>query len=217
MIRLNIGGLTENLKVKVTNKAGTAVKYRRELMAMVIFIIAALILTTTCGDDEPTKPGENSIVNTLKFTRQDGTDMTMGSDYAICCATWDSEFDEESEFDERFVLKIFFYHPESEDSFWKLFLVVDKISVGTSYSIQDNEVYMFILDATNSNEISSQVGESTVTITINSLDCDSPLEISFTIDVTLGSELNFPPVSVSGDFSATIHSNPSPFGCEFGL
>ena len=208
----NIVGLMENLKVKETKKLGTGIKDRRHLMAIVTFIIAALFLTTTCGDDEPTKPSENNIVNLLKFTRQDGTDITIGTDYAICCAAW------ESGFDERFVLKIYFYHPEFEDSFWKLFLVVDKISVGTSYSIEDRAVVkMFMVDATNSNEISSAVMASTGTITINSLDCDSPLEISFTIDVTLGSELNFPPTSVSGDFSATIHSNPSPFGCEFGF
>jgi len=206
-----------NFNVKGTNRSVVTVKFRWHLIAMITFIIMALFLTTTCGDDEPTKPGENNIVNTLKFTRQDGTEMTMGSDFAICCAAW------ESGFDERFVLKIFFYHPEFEGSFWKLFLVVDEISVGTSYSIKDRAaVNMFMVDAPDSNiinELSSRKEESTGTITINSLECDSPLEISFSIDVTVGSELFVTggAVSVSGNFSATIHSNPSSFGCEFGL
>ena len=69
-----------------------------------------------------------------------------------------------------------------------------------------------------SRALSGDEEESSGTVTINSLDYGPPLSVSLTIDATIGSEFHLGPiVYVSGTFSATIHSNPSPLGCDFAL
>lgn len=190
-----------------------------------ILSLIPLLLTVSCGeDDSSSKPGnggENEILNNLSFVRQDDTPLIMGTDYAICCAIW-----EEGHIDKN-TLKIFFYdplfatEPENADSFWKLFIIVDEVTVGNQYNFPtaaDDPVKVFLVDAVSSNELSGDANDSTGTVTINSLDCGPPLSVSLTIDATIGSEFHLEPtVHISGTFNVTIYANPSPLGCDFSM
>lgn len=184
-----------------------------------------VILVAGCGeDDSPAgtgSGGDNLVRNNLSFMRQEGTSLAMGIDYAICCGTW------EEGYIDRNTLKIFFYDPllwsdpESADSFWKLFILVDELTLGSPYSFPtdfDGPVKVFLGDAVTGNELSGDADDAAGTITINSLHCGPPLRVSLTIDATIGSEFHLAPtVHVVGSFNAMIYSNPSPLGCDFGM
>jgi hypothetical protein len=139
----------------------------------------------------------------------------MGVNYAICCGPW------EAGYDETFVLKIFCYGGSAEESVWKLFIVVDEVELDTPYAFptdEANPAVIYMVDASNSNELSSDTDESSGTITFTVLNCGPPLEVDFTVDCNVGSEFgDGPSVDVSGDFRCTVHSNPSPLGCDFSL
>ncbi len=147
--------------------------------------------------------------------------LIMGTDYAICCAIWEEGYIDKN------TLKIFFYdpliatEPENADSFWKLFIIVDEVTVGSQYNFPtaaDDPVKVFLVDAVSSNELSGDADDSAGTVTINSLDCGPPLSVSLTIDATIGSEFHLAPtVHISGTFNVTIYSNPSPLDCDFAM
>jgi hypothetical protein len=169
-----------------------------------------------CGsDDPPTGSGPPKIDDDLAFARHDETLIGMGANYAICCGAW------EVGYDDTFVLKIFCYGESAEESFWKLFIVVGDVELDTPYTFptdEANPARVFMVDASNSNELSSDTLESSGTITFTLLDCGPPVRVDFTVDCTVGSEFGGgPSVDVSGDFSCTVYSNPSPFGCDFSL
>ena len=190
-----------------------------------VVLVVVLIIMAACGkDDPPTGPGsggENAVGNNLSFMRQDGTDLVMGTDYAICCGVWEEGYIDKN------TLKILLYDPlllsdpENMDSFWKLFIIVDEVTLGSAYSFptaNDGPVKVFLVDVVTNNELNGDADDSVGTITIDSLDCGPPLSVSLTIDATIGSEyLHGPTVQISGSFSATVHSNPSPLGCDFAM
>jgi hypothetical protein len=147
--------------------------------------------------------------------------MVMGADYAICCDAW------EAGYQDAFTLKIFFGDSSGEGSFWKLFFIVDEVSIDSTYAFPSGNwnwsdgswdgppLILFCVDVSNGNELSSSEDESTGTITIHSLDCGPPVHVDFSIEARVDSEMGGPYVDVSGTFSATVHSNPH--GCDFSL
>lgn len=177
---------------------------------------AILIGVLGCGDDDPAgATPTNDIDNQLVFTRPDSTEIAIGTQYAICCGIWEAGFIDKN------TLKIFFFGASQQESFWKLFLIVDEIQVGEAYSLPtdaSSPLRMFAFDAGDQNELSSDDEASTGTITVQIMDCGPPLEVRVTVDAVLGSEFNFgPPLAVSGEFRATVHSNPASFGCDFSM
>lgn len=191
------------------------------LFALIGFL---LLGSNSCGDDDPAGSGHNYanlIQNNIVFMREDSTTLVMGSDYAICCAIWEPGYIDKN------ALKIVFYDPrlwsdpDNAESFWKLFIVVDEVDLGTPYSLPtsaDMPFRIFFMDVTNDNELSGAEEESSGIVTIESLTCGPPLQITFSIDAIIGSEFHLmPTVHVTGTFSATVYANPSPLGCDFSM
>ncbi len=180
-----------------------------------LFLGALLIVVPGCGDDDPAGPTANDIQNQIVFTRPDSSKITMGTEYAICCGIWEAGFIDKN------TLKIFFFDPSSQKSFWKLFLIVDEIQAGETYSFPtdvSSPLKMFAFDTSDQNELSSDDDASTGTVTVEVMACGPPLEVRVTIDAVLGSEFHLgPPVAVSGEFRATVYSNPASFGCDFSM
>ncbi len=169
-------------------------------------ILALFTLMEGCGkDSSPSEPKNDVIQNNLTFTRQDGSQLIMVTDYVICCGIWDPGYDD------RYSLFIAFFDSVQVNSRWMLNIVPEEITFDSPFVFPGTSnlgTYMFVLDASSDNELSSYESESSGTITINVLDCGPPLQIDLTIDATLASEFwDAPPVTVSGTFSATIHSN----------
>ena len=170
-----------------------------------------------CNDDN----SPNDIQDQLAFVRQDGSTMVMGSSLAICCGIWEPGFNDTP------VLKIVYYDLTLAKSSWRLFIPFEAAVVGTTYSFPtgpENSVAMFMVDVGDGlsggvvNELSSDQDDASGSITITSLECGPPLRISLTIDATITSEFHLAPhVTVSGSYSATVHFNPSPLGCDFSL
>jgi hypothetical protein len=188
--------------------------WRSALVLLVVPLFISLVMG--CGSDDPvTGSGALKIDDNLDFTRHDETPIDMGANYAICCGPW------EAGYDDTFVLKIFCYGGSAEESFWKVFIVVDEVELDTPYGFptdETNPAIIFIVDASNSNELCSDTEESSGTITFTSLDCGPPVKVDFIVDCKVGSEFGGrPSVDVSGDFICTVYSNPSPFGCDFSL
>jgi hypothetical protein len=181
--------------------------------------VLMLSLGMACSEDS-TEPETNKHVvqNNLIFTRQDGTSMTMGTNYAICCSVWEAGHIDKN------ALKILYYDPISQQTAgWKLFILVDEASQDTTYALPtlaagQAPISMFLADIPTGNELNSDQSESTGTFTIRSFNCGPPASVSLTIDATVASEFgNGPSVSVSGTFSCTVYSNPAPFGCQFSF
>jgi hypothetical protein len=188
----------------------------RRAAPMLLMATLVICFVIACGSDEPvTGAGPPKIEDNLSFVRPDETSVTMGANYAICCGAWDPGYDD------TFVLKIFCYGESAEESFWKLFVVVDEVELDSLYTFptdEDNPVKVFMVDAPNSNELCSDTEESSGTITFTSFDCGPPVKVDFTVDCTVGSEYwDAPSIEMSGDFSCTVYSNPSPFGCDFSM
>ena len=187
-------------------------------MKQLMYVFPSLLLLSfgaACStDDSPTgSMDENEIQNNLTFTPQDSSEITMGTDYAICCGIW------EPGFNDRNALKIFFYDPSLEQASWKLFIAVDEIIINNPHPLPTNQatLLMFLYDPVTGNELSSTLQQSSGNITIDSFDCGPPLTVSITIDATIDSELQGPSLNVSGTLNATIFSNPAPFGCDFSI
>lgn len=183
----------------------------------VVFSLISVLLASTglsFSRKASTQTESNIISNDLIFINENGQEIQMGTDYAICCDIWEPGYTDE------YALKVFFYDPSFQASFWKLFFIVDNVTVDTTYSFPTDGLsfMMFFIDISDSNELSSNTAASSGNITIITLDCGPPITVSFTINAIIGSEFgDGPSVHVSGDFSCTIYSNPAPFGCKFSM
>lgn len=186
-----------------------------------------MLCTHSCSDDNSQNSGNghtgsNTIENQVTFTREDSTTLVMGADCAICCGVW------EPGYNDAYAMKIFFYDPElwtnpsGAESFWKLFIVVNGINPGTTYSFPttlESPFRLFFMDVQKGNELSGAEEESRGSITVEQLTCGPPLKITFSIDAIIGSEYSMgSEVRVTGTFNATVYSNPSSlFGCDFSM
>ena len=183
-----------------------------------IFIVG-IILMLGCGDDDPTspEPNRNQIYDSLYFARADGSTMSTGADWAICCGVWESGYIEDN------TLKILVYDALGQEAGFKLFILVDSVEESFSYGLPTDgpgiaPVSMFINDVPNSNELNSAQGGSIGTFVVNSFSCGPPVTLDISIDATIASEtFGSDPVSVNGRFVCEIHSNPATFGCDFSF
>jgi hypothetical protein len=189
----------------------------RSHVRVILLLVCAVALIFSCSDDDksPTSTGKrNNVNNNIIFAYDQSPELPMGSSRAICCGPW------EEGYDDRLALKIFFYDPDFEESFWKLFIAVDDVTVDSTYTLPSTGApfQLFSIDANTSNELSSNTMDSSGEITIDQLECGPPLKISFTIDAVIGSEYgNMPAINVTGSFSCTIYTNSAPFGCDFSM
>ncbi|MFH1756187.1 MAG: hypothetical protein ABIA59_10860 [Candidatus Latescibacterota bacterium] len=189
----------------------------RSYAQIVIILISTALIAFSCSDDDksPTSTGKrNSVSNNITFTYDPALELIMGSDYAICCGPWEEGYNEAT------TLKIFFYDPSFNESFWKLFIVLDEVTVDSVYTLPSTGslFQLFSVDANTSNELASNTMDSSGWIKFTEFECGPPLRISFAIDTIIGSEFgNMPPITVTGDFTCTIYSNPAPFGCDFSM
>ncbi len=198
-------GCLRNRKLKL-NRAVTA--------AALLLVLPVVFGCSDDGGGSSAGPGANSVDNNLVFSYDAGSIIKTGREYAICCGIW------EPGYNDKYTLKIFFYDLEQQDAAWKIFFVVNEIATGSSYSFAESglPLTMFVINFGDDNELSSDHPQSTGTVTVESFSCGPPVEISFSIDATLASELSgMPPVAVSGDFSCSIYTNPSPYGCDFSI
>lgn len=200
-------------------KSGTPSKPKSGIIRsnVTVILMMAAVLALSCSDDDksPTSTGKrNSISNNIAFMYDQIHELTMGSNYAICCGPW------EEGYDDTYTLKIFIYDSSFEESFWKLFIAVNEVVVDSLYTLPstDSPFQLFSVDVDTSNELASNTLDSSGEIRFEQFDCGPPLKISFTIDAVVASEYwDMPSVNVTGSFSCTIYSNPSPFGCDFSM
>ena len=189
----------------------------RSNVRIILMLVSAVLLIFSCSDDDksPTSTSKRNLINNnTTFAYDQTSELTMGSDYAICCGPW------EEGHNDAHTLKIFVYDPSVEKSFWKLFIVVDEVVVDSAYTLPStgSPFQLFSVDVNTSNELSSNTMDSSGEITFDQLECGPPLKISFTIDAVVGSEFgNMTSITVTGSFSCTIYSNPAPFGCGFSM
>lgn len=196
------------------SRAGNVGTFTHFLLAAVLIVF----LGSSCSKDGNGNftygPFGNEINNALTFEYADGTEITMGEHYAICCGIWEPGYIDKN------TLKIFFFDPTWKRSFWKLFIIVDEVHADSTYSLPTVSlpIRMFFVDVDTANELSSSESESSGTITINSLDCGPPVRISLTIDASIASEYgDMPSVDVKGSFDCKIIYNPAAFDCDFSL
>ncbi len=191
---------------------------RNHVLTLILSILIAIPFLPGCDDDDPAGVEQNEIDNQVVITVEGGGTVAVGTDYAVCCADWEPG-------DERATFKILFYDPALELGGWKLFLVRDKVEVGTPYSVfeastgTDPTLLFFLVDPATSNELSSSEEGASGTITVEEMDCGSPKRIRVTFtDVTVPSEFqDAPSVHVSGTLEAVVYENPTDLGCDFGI
>jgi hypothetical protein len=179
-------------------------------------------LVSGCDEDSPAGTTDNRIENTLVFSREGGSSLAMGDDYAVCCGVWE-------EGSETAALKIFVFsladlgsQVNEAPTFWKLFLVPAEITLGVPLDLpteSGEHSKMFVVDGMNGNELSSDTPGSSGTITLTRLECGPPVRVAVILEnVVLESELGgMGPVQVSGTFEATVYENPAFFDCDFAI
>jgi hypothetical protein len=154
---------------------------------------------------------ESSIV----LTREDQSEVLVGAAQTICCGNW------EPGAIQRLTVKVFFYDPGNAAASWKLFLLLDDVTAGETYSFPTassnvpEHLFLFVNDVTRSNELASDVQESFGTVRVDVIECGPPLRLDVTVDVTLGSEVSLPSVRAAGRLRATV--TPVPIQCDFGI
>ncbi len=175
------------------------------MQSAVFFSLLSVLLAYSgvyhSGNSSMQQDGD-SIDNNLIFKNEYGQEIQMPTDYTVYYGICDPGYIDE------YALKIIFHEPSDKESLWRLVLMIDDIAVDTTYSFpNDGSLFtMFIFDAGFSNELASNTTVSSGIITIDTLDCDSPIRVSFTINASIGSEFwDGPPVHVSGDFSCTLY------------
>jgi hypothetical protein len=189
-------------------------RYAQAILSSLI----AIVLVSGCGDDDPTGADRNETDNQLVITVDGGGTVAVGADYAVCCADWEPG-------DERPTFKILFYDADQVQGGWKLFLVRDKVELGVSYPVFESSVGLdptllfFLYDPATGNELSTSGEGASGTITVNEMDCGSPIRISVTFtDVLVPSEFHdAPSIRVSGTLTAVVYENPTDIGCDFGI
>jgi len=187
----------------------------RLILLWSLFSTSLLLAACTAVDEEPV--GQNTLNDKLVFERQDGSIMVMGGEAAVCCGDWEPG-------DARLTLKVLVFDSGLQQSFWKLFLVLEDAEPGSTYtfpSSPSSTAHLFVGDVGTygsgqvENEISSSLQNSSGWVRIEEFDCGPPLRVSFTIEANLASEFHLgSSVEVIGTFSADIEDLAP---CTFGF
>lgn len=168
-----------------------------------------------CGDDSSTNPDGDTVQNSIVFSREDQSEVLVGGARAICCGNW------EPGAIDRLAVKVFFYDPGNAAAGWKLFLLLDDVAAGETYSLptasSDNpeQFFLFVNDVADGNELASDLVESSGTVKVDVVDCGPPLRLDVTVDATLRSEVAMPAVRAVGRLRVTVHTVP--VQCDFGI
>jgi hypothetical protein len=172
-------------------------------------VSALLLAVLGCGDstESPTGP---EPVNDLVFTREDQSQIAFPNDASlfVWCGPWEEGFVPTPS------LQILFGSPGPAAPYWHLRAVVADVTPGQPLTFpnefvfdQPKDVDVFVGDPPN--ELSTQAGGSSGSLTFQELQCGAGGRVSFTIDAVIGSEFgDGPPVSVTGSFSAPIGQPP---------
>jgi hypothetical protein len=186
----------------------------RLLRAAVLAAMAAAMLTLACNRHKSTAPGlaGTAIADSLVFTRPDLSVVEMGTTPLVCCGLFDPSFVNER------AMRIVFYDPAFVKPGWQIIVLIDHAQAGTTIHLPTvvvppsrvPAVEMFVADI--GNELSTSSGASSGTLTVHSFHCDdSSIQIYFTVNAALGSELAGGPfMSVHGAFRATFPAAACP-------
>jgi len=172
--------------------------------------MGAVVTLTSCTGQDTVGPGVVPVSNNVVFTRADQSRITFASGaklYAWCSAWEPGLINTPS-------VHVAFGGPASTDSFWQLTAVVAAVLVGRPLVFPNTFIFdqpknadIFVSD--RSNELSTQAGGSSGSVTFQELTCTSGGAVTFTIAAVIGSELNgSPSVTVSGTFHAPVGSPP---------
>lgn len=170
-----------------------------------------LLLTTAAACDDVTGSG-GDVDSNLVFTREDGTRLRFDDeDISVWCGDW-----EEGEVPVRTVWILGGNLGSGDGSFFQIRAVTadvnrnQPLSFPNSYNWNDPDgADVFIYDAEDDNDLSTQESDSRGSITFQELSCERGGEVRFTIDADVGSELGgAPSVEVTGSFSGRVGSRP---------
>ena len=169
----------------------------RQLSAAVALAVFGV---TACGSDGPTEPRRED--NSLVFTRADSSTISFRENALlyVWCGPWEDGLVDTAS------VQVLFGGPTSGDPNWRLRGVTANILVGQPMAFpnpfiwdQPAGVDLFIGDPPN--ELSTQEGSSSGSITFQRLSCATGGEVQFTIDAVVGSEFGGgPSVRVTGGF-----------------
>ena len=178
--------------------------------ANVVRLLAALLLSSSCGDS-PTGPGQ--VEDNLVFTRanQSRISFPSGAQWFVWCGPWDNLVATPS-------VQILLAAPVLSGSpgpSWHLKAVVSDVTVGNPLtfpniflSSQPRKVDIFVLDPPN--ELSTSTDKSSGSITFQKLSCASGGEVQFSINATIGSEYHdLQSITVAGTFRAPMGQAPT--------
>lgn len=164
--------------------------------------LGCLAAAPACDGGDPSGPAENTLV----FQRANGTTIQFAGEPLVWCGPW-----EEGNVPTRAV-HVLGGDFRAGGPVWKLDVVVEDVQTGRPLTFPNSFVWdqpegaqLFILDQPN--EASTQIGESSGSITFSELDCDG--DIRFTVDAVVGSEFgDGPPIRVTGAFAAPVGDAP---------
>jgi hypothetical protein len=178
-----------------------------------LFVVTAAILVACTRDENPNAPGPATVVaDSLEFSRADSTVVEMGTTPLVCCGLYDPSFVNER------AIRIVLYDPANQKPGWQILILLDRAQAGAITTLPTTPVapskvpYVSMFAADIGNELSSDVEESSGTITVHSFSCGSTtIEIDFSVDAILGSEFgDGPAMAVKGTFRATFPKNSCP-------
>ena len=176
---------------------------------LAVFLVVALCLPACRDHKSPVEPEPfpgTSIENSLVFTREDSTTVTMGTSYYGCCGLYDPSFVNER------AIRIVLYDPNGLGGGWQILILVDRATAGATTTLPTSTVapskipYVSIFATNPSGEWSSDAVASSGTIIVHSFECSwSTIRVDFSVNATLGSELaGTKPIRVQGTFRATL-------------
>ncbi|HMU60654.1 MAG TPA: hypothetical protein PKA66_02640 [Gemmatimonadales bacterium] len=179
-------------------------------------LVATVSGIAACGDDSPTEPDKTQ--NTLVVTRADNSQVSFAASafLYVWCGPWEAGVVDTPS------VQVLFGGPAGSDPHWWMKGVVADVVIGQALTFpnsfvwdQPTKVDLFVGDPPN--ELSTQQGNSSGSITFQKLDCTAGGEVAFTIDAVVGSELGGgPSVSVAGGFRGPVGGAPpsptSPLG-----
>jgi hypothetical protein len=166
-------------------------------------VACSVLLLVACDRRSPVEPvpGQNSVV----VTRADGTTVAIASNVWAWCDAWEAGVVPEP------TVHVLM---GSQAARWELRLVQRDVRIGQPLAFPNSFIWdqprnadLFVHDPPN--ELSTQQGNSSGSVTVEHLDCRANGGVRLRIDAVVGSEYgDLPPVTVRGSFASPWTSPP---------